>query len=248
MKNVLAISAVLAFGSITAQAATISVTDFSKSAYDAAVGTMNNGVVEDFETFGEGNVADGWSDTAVGSFSSAGGTGSGGTVSNSVTQGNFAGNDGNLLAIRDGNVFGRKSTTSALTGNAADDTFLDSNDTFGISWIASRGGAVFNRIILSLTDAAEFGATMRITANGTVYEATSLGNANPQLVTINFDSDVTVANILFEHVNSSGASVRNDGFSLDDIALTAVPLPAGAWLLLSGFGALSLMRRRRRVA
>lgn len=248
MKKILAVSAVLAFGSISAQAATISVTDFSKSAYDAAVGAMSNAVVEDFESFGEGNVADGWSDSAVGAFSSAGGVGSGGTVTNTVAQGNFAGNDGNLLAIRDGHVFGRKSTTAALTGNTADDTFLDSNDTFGISWAASLGGAAFNRILLTLTDAAEFGAIMRITVGDSVYEATSLGNANPQIVDIRFDSAVTVANILFEHVNSSGSSVRNDGFSLDDIALSAVPLPAGAWLLLSGFGALSLMRRRRRVA
>ncbi|MEL7105627.1 MAG: VPLPA-CTERM sorting domain-containing protein [Pseudomonadota bacterium] len=244
MRTSLALAAVLAMASVSAQAATISVTDFSKSAYDAAVGTMSQAVVEDFESFGEGNVADGWSASAVGAFSSAGGVGSGGTVNDDVSRGNFAGNDGALLAIRDGNVYGRSSTTSALTGDAEDNMFLDSNDTFGISWVASLGGQAFNRILLTMTDAAEFGAIMRITVGDSVYEATSLGNANPQLVDIRFETSVTVANILFEHQKNGSAS-RNDGFSLDDITLSAVPLPAGAWLLLSGFGALSVMRRRR---
>jgi len=42
--------------------------------------------------------------------------------------------------------------------------------------------------------------------------------------------------------------VINDGFSVDDIAVSVVPLPASALLLLGGLGGLAALRRRRTAA
>jgi hypothetical protein len=50
---------------------------------------------------------------------------------------------------------------------------------------------------------------------------------------------------LFFGTTSSG---NNIGPILDNVALTAVPLPAAAWLLLSGLGALGAFSRRRAAA
>ena len=102
----IAMLAVIAAGPVSA--ATISVSSFSAGAYAAAVGSGSY-ITENFESFDEGNVADGFA-TAVGTFSTQGGTGSGGTV----TGADFV-NNGSMLAVRDGNVYGRRSTTSSLT-------------------------------------------------------------------------------------------------------------------------------------
>lgn len=227
-----------------AHAATITLSDFSKSAYEAAVGAMTTSVSEDFESFSEGNVNNGWA-SSVGTFWSLGGIGSGGTVNDSVASGNFAGNDGTKLALRDGNVYGRESTTAELTGNTADAFFLDSNDTWGIGWQASIGGRLFDRIVLTLTDATDVGARMTISAGGTDYQFFGFGDGASKIVEIALGSAVSTATILFENLDINGRPVRNDGFSLDDIALSAVPLPAGAWFLLAGLGALAAMRRRK---
>lgn len=236
---------VATFGAIAAQAATISVSTFSKSSYDALYAGLSNPVVEDFERFEEGNINDGWSDSRVGAFYSLGGTGSGGTVRDGTSKGNFSGNDGSKLALRDGNVYGRTSTTSVLSGDAGDDMFLDSNDTYGIRWEASLGGKMFDRLILTLTDATDVGATMHVIAGGHSLMLSDLGNGAKRIIDIAFGGGVSTASILFENSNGQGRLVRNDGFSIDDIALSAVPLPAGAWLLLGGFGALAALRRRK---
>ena len=232
-------------GATTAQAATISVSTFSKSSYEALYSGISTPVVEDFEGFEEGNINDGWSASAVGAFYSLGGTGTGNTVSDGTSKGNFAGNDGSKLALRDGNVYGRTSTTSALSGMAGDDMFLDSNDTFGVRWEASLGGKMFNRLILTLTDATDVGATMHVMAGGHSLMLSDLGNGAKKIIEIAFGGGVSTASILFENTNDKGQLVRNDGFSIDDIALSAVPLPAGVWFLLGGFGALAALRRRK---
>ncbi|MDJ1008845.1 MAG: VPLPA-CTERM sorting domain-containing protein [Paracoccaceae bacterium] len=246
MRHFLYAAAIAALSATGAAAATISVTDFSAGAYQAAVGPSDKNVVEDFESFSEGNVASGWSDSAVGTFSALGGTGSGGTVSGSTSSGNFAGNDGSQLAIRDGSVYGRSSTTAALSGDGGDDKFLDSNDTSGIAYEASLGGGMFDRIVLTLTDATDSGGLLNITVNGVTETISGLGDGAVQIVEIAFDSAVSTASILFENVDGNGNAVLNDGFSIDDVTLSAVPLPASAWLLIGGFGALAAMRRRKR--
>lgn len=253
MKTLVTATALVALGALSAQAATINISDFSAASYGAATGAWATSVVEDFEGFSEGNVADGFS-TAVGTFESAGGTGSGGTVNDSVAKGNFAGNNGALLAVRDGNVYGRQSTTSLLTSDAGDDSFLDSNDTFGIQWNVSLGGGAFDRIVLSVMDAADVGATFNVTVGTVTQSVTALGNGAAKLIEIMFDSSVTTASVLFSTTNGSGDLRRNDGFSIDDLtvgslvsgeSLTPVPLPAGMWLMLSGLGGLAALRRRK---
>jgi len=223
----------------TAGASTISITSFSTTGYNAELAASGAVITEDFEGFNEGMVLDGFS-TAVGTFATLGGTGTGGTV----TQSGFA-NDGTQLAIRDGNVFGRTSTTAILNNDASQDKFLDSNDTFGISWAADIGGQAFNRLLLTLTDAADTGATMKVTAGGVTSSFSTAGNGNQQVVVVDFATAVTSAVFYFENIGNGG-NLTNDGFSIDDIAIAPVPVPAGLLLMgtaLAGFGA---MRRSKK--
>ncbi|MEM8837046.1 MAG: VPLPA-CTERM sorting domain-containing protein [Pseudomonadota bacterium] len=223
-----------------ASASTITFETFTVANYNATLATLGGNVIsEDFESFSEGNVGGVGSPfaTSVGTFETLGGTGSGGTVTGELFGG--VANDGTQLAIRDGNVFGRTSTTAALTGNSADDTFLDSNDTLGISFIADLGGLQFDRILLTLTDAADTGASVTVTAGGDSVIFDDLSNANQQTLLIDFGGLVSSAQIDFTN------SKVNDGFSLDDISVAAVPLPAAGWMLLAGLAGLFAMRRRR---
>lgn len=221
-----------------AMSATINYKSFSAGAYNTAVGGFSNAVVEDFESFSEGNVANGFT-TSVGTFSTLGGTGTGGTVSGA----DFA-NDGSKLAVRDGNVYGRRSTTSALSGNSGDNMFLDSNDTYGIRWDVSLGGNLFDRLVLTLSDATDVGATMRISVGGAVLNLNGLANGNRQIIAIDFGAAVSSASIFFGNY-SNGKYRLNDGFSIDDIAVNEVPLPASALLLLAGLGGMTALRRRK---
>lgn len=238
MKTIL-MTAVLAALAAPALASTVSVTGFSASSYNAAVGGMTYAVTQDFEGYGEGNVSNGFM-TNVGSFSSLGGEGAGGTVSGADFD-----NDGTKLALRDGNVYGRVSTTSSLSGNAGDDMFLDSNDTYGIVWNVMLGGQrMFDRIVFTITDAAEFGNSLRIITDFGTTVVNSSGNGLQRLVEIDLDHNATYATIILGHFRSNGLRT-NDGFSIDDIAVNEVPLPASALFLLGGLGGLAAMRRRK---
>ena len=47
-------------------------------------------------------------------------------------------------------------------------------------------------------------------------------------------------------VDTSDLTGKRDGFDIDAVAVSAVPLPAGALLLLGGLGGLAAMRRRKK--
>lgn len=236
----IALAAALVGAASVASASTITISAFGPDAtnYNTAISTFSNLVSENFEGATVGNVDNGFV-TAVGTFSTLGGTGSGGTVSNAP----FA-NDGTKLAIRDGNVYGRTSTTKILTGNSADDQFLDSNDTFGIEWVADLGGSMFNKLLLTLTDAADVGAQLKVSTGNDFQTLVTAGNGNRQIVLVEFANPVSSATVLFENMGNNGLRT-NDGFSLDDIAVSAVPIPAGFILLGTAYGGLAAMRRRK---
>ncbi|MEM6387395.1 MAG: VPLPA-CTERM sorting domain-containing protein [Pseudomonadota bacterium] len=239
MKTLLTTAALCVFAT-PLLAATVNVTKFSKDAYLASTSSIADGVYQGFENYSEGNVSDGFS-TNVGTFSSLGGVGSGGTV----TKADFPNNDGTKLALRDGNVYGRVSTTKDLTGNAADDMYLDSNDTKGIVWnVMLAGQSMFNRLVFTVTDAAEFGNTMEITTAYGTTTISSSGGSKKRLVEIDFGKAVSSAKITLGHFKGNNPRT-NDGFSVDDITVSAVPLPASALFLLGGLGGLAAMRRRK---
>ncbi|MBE0414340.1 MAG: VPLPA-CTERM sorting domain-containing protein [Yoonia sp.] len=118
---------------------------------------------------------------------------------------------------------------------------LNANDTFGILWdvVKGEGGSLFNRVVFGMMDAADTGAMVRVSVGDVFVEFKNLLNANQQLIVINFGELVDMAQIEIR------SSRLNDSFSIDGASVGVVPLPAGGLLLLTGFGALALRRRRK---
>ncbi|MEJ6389279.1 VPLPA-CTERM sorting domain-containing protein [Gymnodinialimonas ulvae] len=228
MKTTLAALFSFALSAGIASAATITVEAFDGNSYGNGFGT-GAFVGENFEAAGtaqgEGEVGLNFS-TSVGVFNTAGGTGSGGTV----TQ--LPGNTGQFLALRDGNVFGR-------TDQVGGTYFLDSNDTLGINWFASTG-SMFNTVMFVLTDHGEF-SELTVNAGGASEAISGLRGSTSQLVTIVYDTPQSSALITLDQA-------RNDGFSIDgaQVGLAPVPLPASGLLLLAGIGGIAVARRRGR--
>jgi len=245
--NLLAAAAVCVTLPAAVQAASVTVSDFSAASYNAAIGTFGPTVLENFESYAVGNVDSGpipapGFGTPVGTFTTLGGTGSGGTVTDPNPD-----LDGTKLAIREGTVYGRSSTTDDLTGNPAHDQFLDSNDTWGIAW-AVNIGRMFDKIISTLTDATDVGATITVSAGGgapAVFSGQT--NGNQKLVVVDFGFAISDAMITLTNTKN-GKLVINDGFSVDDIGVSVVSLPATALLLLGGLGGLAALRRTRAAA
>ena len=243
MKSILSAIAGSFLLATAAQATSITVSTLDATAHNVGFGTGTN-IGEDFEalgqSMGEGEVGLSLA-TAVGTFSTIGGVGSGGTV----TQ--LTNNTGKQLALRDGSVFGRDNTTP---GTGA--WFLDSNDTFGMIWNVDLGGALFNSVSFTLSDASDTGAYMRISADGEEFETRTggkLSNGNELLVTVNFGEAVNTASIILGNFQQDGTTYKvNDGFSVDGLQVSAVPVPASVLLFGTAFAGFGVMARRKQKA
>jgi len=243
-------SAALLFG-VAASAATVNETAFSKANWDAFV-SGKNVVVENFEVLGAdlGGAAGAEYlsslETAVGDFSRNGGAaGSGLTVSDTVAQ--SFGNTGQGVALRSGNVYGRTDTTAVTKAGGVEtgNWFFDSNDLEEVKWDVSIGGGFFDKLVFSLTDPADQGARFSICVDATGCSDYALSEQSPsskRLITVDFGMNVAAATIFFT------SAPKNDGWGIDDIAVSAVPLPASALLLLGGLGAMGAAARRKRKA
>jgi hypothetical protein len=236
----------LALGAERAEAATvtINVSNFGAgggadvSGARAAQDTFHGAgprITEDFEGFGTGPSGAALN-TAVGIFSPLGPyyyTGTAGLGPHEEAH------------IRDGSGVngGRYNTTP---GGA---NYLDSNDNGGIRLEipGASGVGSFNKLSLLATDIDDVaGAGFSIEVLGSNVDfaqliAGSLGtfpNGTLHLITFLFSDHVSNVGINF-------MSDLNDGFGLDSVAVSAVPLPAAGWLLLSALAALGFLGRRR---
>lgn len=225
-----------------ASAVTVNELAFSQTNWQDFSST-NKTVVEDFEGLGAALGGASGAEyttgflTGVGTFSRNGGdSGSGGTV----TQAGW--NTGQGVALRSGNVFGRVDTTSSLLGGEGN-WFFDSNDLTNIKWEVNTG-SMFDKLIFSLTDAADQGATFSICLDTApscdTYQLSGQSPSSKRLVEIDFGAAVSGGTILFDN------GPRNDGFGIDDIAVSVLPLPTSALLLLGGLGALGATRARKK--
>lgn len=127
--------------------------------------------------------------------------------------------------------------------------WLDSNDCEGILWsVLAPGSTDLKKIAFLLTDIDDVGnvifsitvkdGSTELVALPRASTTANLGDGKLHLVTMSFAKRTD--DIKIKMINGSG-----DGFGIDGIRLSAVPLPAGGVLLLAGLGGLVLLRRRR---
>jgi hypothetical protein len=179
--------------------------------------------------------------TAVGTFTTIGGKGTGDTAIDEFNT--KTSSRGNNLAIRedgDAHPNGGRQNTSFTT--ASDNTYLDSNDTLGFEWVAGTAdGDLFDRLLFTITDPTDQGKELTISAAGFTKTFTiAPREADGEIfnVLVGFSTGVSSATLLLEK------SGTNDGFSFDNATVGAVPLPAAAWLLLAASGGLIAAKRR----
>ena len=235
MIKTLAITTALALGATAASAASIKVETFSQQAYADYLAGTSRATIEDFEDLVPSSQELAIVETAVGIFDTLGGKGTGGSVIGTGTD----------LTVRTKgkNHFGRTNTTPG------GQFYLDSNDTFGMAWaVGLEGAATFNSIAFSLSDGADQGAQLEITAMGQVLDTfVNFPNASVKFVVISFEQMIDDALIRLSNLEGTGLRT-NDGFGIDDATVASVapiPVPAAGLLLLGALGGLGLRARRK---
>ncbi|MGY6694776.1 MAG: hypothetical protein ACXIUW_01950 [Roseinatronobacter sp.] len=217
-------------------------TDYTTLLSSNFVHTFATEDFEGFDTLGQIGI-DGTAvlNTNVGTFTTIGGTGNGSTAvgTNNTNSDSDRGRNLSIRQAGDGAPSGGRQNTSFTT--AADNTYLDSNDTSGMLWSASAGTNAFDRLLFTITDPSDAGATMKISVAGFDSKTFTIGkqpDGEIFNVLISFSERVSMAEI------SLANNRVNDGFSIDNVTIGAVPLPAALWLLLGASGALIVAKRR----
>ncbi len=243
-------------GAASAATVTVSLTQYSgnatgiaqaKAAQETFLGTNIMRASEGFEGFAGSPVGDSGGAasnpttnpvvTAVGTFRSLAPNACGGSCVD----------PSELLHVRSGNIgasniWGRYNTT---TGGM---NYLDSNDNSGMEWKISAADGIgsFDRISFLLTDVDDVGAvSFNIKTSGDAQSATGIIlNSKPA------NGTLSLVTMMFEHAVSDlliGLHIdKQDGFGIDDVQISAVPLPAAGFLLLGGLAGLGAMGRKRR--
>lgn len=234
MIKTFALTAALALGATAASAASIKVETFSQQAYADYLAATTRSTIEDFEGLVPFSQELKIVETAVGIFDTLGARGTGGSVIGT----------GKDLAVRTKgrNHFGRTNTTPG------GQFYLDSNDTYGMAWaVGLEDGSLFNSVAFSLSDGADQGAQLEITAMGEVLDTfVGFPNASVKFVVISFEEMIDDALIRLSNLDGDGLRT-NDGFAIDDatLAVAPIPVPAAGLLLLGALGGLGLRARRR---
>lgn len=151
---------------------------------------------------------------------------------------------------------GSGNTSNRFNTTLGGSNYLDSNDNNGILWKVpgSASLGMFDQISFLATDIDDVGAVQfSLTAGGDVLDTVFNPPApSASVKNVAGDGELLLFTLLFsEQVSDLTVSMiggTGDGFALDDVTVSAVPLPAAAWMLLAGVGALVGIGRARRAA